>query len=66
MKKNSQKKFEANFLSLENMSEVKGGHKGKFCITVELKQCVVEEAKYCGKGGASFTEITGPVNPWGK
>jgi hypothetical protein len=58
------KKDKFNFLTLENASEIKGGkHVVKFCATIELKQCITEEAKYCGTGNA--VEVIGPVNPWG-
>lgn len=53
-------------LTPENAGKIKGGHKLIFCMTVELKQCVVAEGKYCGTGrAASAHEIEGPVNPWG-
>jgi hypothetical protein len=57
------KKSNFNFLTLENASEIKGGKNVvKLCVTIELKQCVTEEGKYCG---TSYTEVVGPVNPWG-
>ena len=59
-------------LTAENAINLKGGHKGTFCVNVEIKQCMVIEGKYCGPkdsqsiSGAEPTEISGPVNPWGK
>ncbi|TCO86872.1 hypothetical protein EV202_1393 [Bacteroides heparinolyticus] len=55
-------------LTPENADKIKGGgHTLIFCATVELRQCLVAEGKYCGPNTASATahEIKGPRNPWG-
>lgn len=61
------KKFKKQILTPENAKDIKGGHKLIFCATVELKQCITAEGKYCGTGKsmAAAHEIQGPVNPWG-
>jgi hypothetical protein len=63
MKQNKDQIFENEFVKVENASQLKGGkdHILKFCHTVELKECVTMEGKYCGN---NVVEVKGPTNPW--